>query len=95
LLRVVRLHHAFSQNQPPYHWEHENGKETMNNSSNSDKVPCAPPTGETILHYTLTHYQQLPIIVTLLSRLRVLPLIEKITWMVTLFHYKRLALARQ
>jgi hypothetical protein len=91
LLRVVRLHHAFF----PYQREHENGKETMNNSSNSDKVSCAPPTGETILHYTLTHYQQLPINVTLLSRLRVLPLIEKITWMGVLFHYERLALVRQ
>jgi hypothetical protein len=90
LLRVVRLHHAFF----PTTREHENGKETMNNSGNSDKVPCAPPTGETILRYTLTHYQQLPINVTLLSRLRVLPLIEKLTCLGTLFHYQRLALAR-
>jgi hypothetical protein len=65
----------------------------MNNSSNSDKVPCARPTGETISHYKLTHYQQLPIKI-FVSRLLVQPLIEKITGLVIPFHYNRLALVR-
>jgi hypothetical protein len=65
----------------------------MNNSSNSDKVPCARPTGETIPHYTLTHYQQLAIKI-FVSRLMVQPLIEKITRKVMPFHYNRLALVR-
>jgi len=66
----------------------------FNNTDMNSKVQYSPPAGGAGGNYrTFSHYQQLPITV-FVSRLKVQPLIEKITCMVMSFHYKRFALVR-